>query len=437
MFTDSPRVGAMIVRALPVLLACASVQAQNCPPLPDASDVFVFEDHANPGKSYTMDAGAPFVPDRRPVAVVAPFNASYSETNPLGWVGWFRDLDTCGEELVIRLDDAWDAGFRRIALNRPGGVLQNSDQVQMSMFWYLEQQRRQAYSVHMRDWINEKRAIDPDLEVGLFIGTRHNSPCTPCLDGDADLTSTTDCIDDPNFIPGWQGRLDAATRRSAEWTYQNTRPFINNGVDALWFDSASLRGNTTGVMSMRDSILALQHNPDYAGVLIGGEAVPEGVIVNGQWEPNPAVLRAPWIALHRFFIQDSRAGEVYDPETTEIGVAFMKPDVTPTYGIRDMADFRDRGYVLWSWRAFSFDMMQRVCDGENNEFYDAVVRDGMLADVNADEAVDIRDLEDFLTQVVSPMPPVRPAIWDGDINNDDIKDFADVIYFVQAFVSAQ
>ena len=184
---------------------------------------------------------------------------------------------------------------------------------------------------------------------------------------------------------------------------------------------------------MRESILALQHNPDYAGVHIGGEAVPEGVVENGQWRPNPAVLQAPWVALHRFFLQDSRAGEVYDPATTEVGVAFMKPDVNPVYDIRDMADFRDRGYVLWSWRAFSFDMMQRLYDGDDNEFYDAVVREGALADFNADDAVNERDLLDFLERVTSPEPPVRPAIWDGDVNNDDRRDFADVIYFLSVY----
>lgn len=433
MFTDNHGLGAIGVRTLALTIACASASAQHCPPLPDASDVFVFEDSANPSKSYSIDPDHRFVPDRRPVAVVAPYNGSYSATNPMGWVGWFRDLDTCGEELVQRLDDAWDAGFRRIALNRPGGILQNNDMVQMSMFWYLEQQRRQAYSVHMRDWIAEKRLIDPDLEVGIFIGSRHNSPCTPCLEPTGVLSPNSDCLDDPNYLVGWQGRLDAATRRSAEWTYQNTRPYVNNGVDALWFDSASLRGNTTGVMSMRESILALQHNPDYFGVDIGGEAVPEGVIVSGQWQPNPAVLQAPWVALHRFFLQDSRAGEVYDPETTEIGVGFMKPDVWPHYDIRDMADFRDRGYVLWSWRAFSFDMMQRLHDGENNEFYDAVVREGTLADFNGDDSVDQQDLTDFLSQVTSTPPGGRPSIWDGDVNNDDVLDFSDIIVFLTAY----
>jgi len=435
MFTDSPRVGAIVVRALPVvLLACASAKAQNCPPLPDASDVFVFEDLANPSKSYSIDPGLEFTPDRRPVAVVAPYNGSYSDTNPMGWVGWFRDAETSGPELVQRLDDAWDAGFRRICLNRPGGILRDNDMVQMSMFFYLEQARRQAYTVHMRNWIEQKRQIDPDLEVGLFIGSRHNSPCTPCLEPTGVLSPTEDCTDDPHYMSGWQGRLDAATRQSAEWTYQNTSPFLNNGVDALWFDSASLRGNTTGVISMRDSILALQHNPDYAGVHIGGEAVPEGVTVNGQWQPNPAVLKAPWIALHRFFLQDSRAGEVYDPATTEVGVAFMKPDVNPAYDIRDIADFRDRGYVCWSWRAFSFDFMQRTHDGEDNAFYEAVIRDGTLADFNGDEQVTIEDLLDFLERVTSPAPPVlRPAIWDGDVNNDDRRDFADVIFYLQAY----
>jgi hypothetical protein len=433
MLTASPRVSAIGVRVLALSIASAGAHAQHCPSLPDASNVYVFEDAANPGRSYSIDPDRVFIPDRRPVAVVAPYNGSYSDTNPFGWVGWFRDPETCGPELVQRLEDAWDAGFRRIVLNRPGGILQDNDMVQMSMFWYLEQERRQAYSVHMRDWIAEKRLIDPDLEVGIFLGSRHNSPCTPCLEPTGVLSANSDCMDDPNYMPGWQGRLDAATRQSAEWTYQNTAPYLNNGVNALWFDSASLRGNTTGVISMRESILALQHNPDYAGVRIGGEAVPEGVIENGQWAPNPAVLQAPWIALHRFFIQDSRAGEVYDPATTEVGVAFMKPDVNPVYDIRDMADFRDRGYVLWSWRAFSFEMMQRLHDGENNEFYDAVIREGTLADFNADEVVNQRDLLDFLERVTSPEPPVRPAIWDGDVNNDDRRDFADIVYFLTMY----
>ncbi len=432
----APAAIALSAAALPA--GAAGIPPHNeCPPLPDASGVHVFHDSDNPGQSYSMNQGYRFTPDRRPVAVVSPYNGSYSPTNPFGFVSWFRDPDTAGEELVQRMQEAWDAGFRRIVFNRPGGTIQNNDIVQMSQYHYLEHGHRIAYLIHARDWINQKRQIDPTLEVGVFVGIRHNSPCTPCLEPTGVLPDGYTCAQDPLYIPGYQGHFDAGDRRSAEWTWQNNYPWLASSFNALWFDSGSLSNDFGGTMSPQETVQALQHNPDYAGVRIGGEAVPRGEWIGNTFIPNPLVYEAPWVALHRFFLQDTRAGEVYDPATTEIGVGFMKPSVDPVYGIKDVADFRDRGYVAWAWRSFSYRFIQRTHDGEDNEFFDAIIAEGALADFNGDEVVDHMDVMDFIDQFSQTDRPERPAVWDADTNNDDVVDFLDVIDFMHAFADSQ
>lgn len=439
MSTDATtRSGAVMLRTLPALLAAPALAAgippgNTCPPLPDASGVHVYLDGQRPSLSYSIDEAHIFVPDRRPIAVVAPYNGSYSPTNPFGFVSWFRDPDTAGEELVRELQDAWDAGFRRIVLNRPGGVIQNNDIVQMSMYHYLSHGHRVAYLVHARNWVLEHRQLDPDLEVGVFVGIRHNSPCTPCLEPTGVLPNGYRCSHDPLYLPGYQGHIDAGDRRSAEWTWQNNYPWLASAFTAIWFDSGSLSGDFGGTIAPQETIVALQHNPDYEGVKIGGEAVPRGDWIGDQFFPNPNCYEAAWVGLHSFFLQPARAGERYDPDSTEVGVAFMNPDVAPVYGIRDVADFRDRGYVAWAWRSFSFPYIQRTHDGADGELYDALVASGSMADFNADEHTNYMDVMDFLERLMAHDKPDRPAVWDGDINNDDVVDYLDVIVFMQFF----
>ncbi len=429
---SAPTIGVLLLAAAPAW-AGGIPPNHECPPLPDVSGVHVFEDAQRPTLSYEIDEGRAFVPDRRPVAVVAPYNGTYSPDNPFGFVSWFRDPDTAGEELVRNLDDAWDAGFRRIVFNRPGGVIQDNDIVQMSQYHYLEHGHRVAYLVDARNWVLAKRQIDPTLEVGVFVGIRHNSPCTPCLEPTGVLPDGYNCADDPLYIPGYQGHIDAGDRTSAEWTWQNNFPWIASAFNSIWFDSGSLSANFGGTMSPQETIVTLQHNPDYEGVRIGGEAVPRGDWIGNTFFPNPNVYKAPWMALHRFFLQDTRAGEVYDPATTEVGVAFMKPSVDPVYDINDVADFRDRGYVVWAWRAFSYEFIQRTHDGENGEFYDAIVAAGALGDFNGDEAIDYMDVMDFMVRFSATDRPEHPAVWDGDVYNDDVVDYLDVIEFIRAF----
>lgn len=281
------------------------------------------------------------------------------------------------------------------------------------------------------------RQLDPRLEVGVFTGIRHNSPCTPCLESTGVLPYGYHCSQDPHFMPGWQGRLDAGFRPSAEWTWQNNYPWMASAFTSIWFDSGSLSSNTTGTMSPQESIVALQHDPDYAGVKIGGEAVPRGDWIGDQFFPNPNCYEAPWVALQSFFLQEARANEVYDPGTTEVGVAFMNPEVEPFYDIRDVADFRDRGYVVWSWRPFAYEFVQRTHDGDHDEFYNAILAADALADFNGDEHVDYMDVMDFVQRFMAHDKPDRPAVWDGDVNNDDVVDYLDVIRFMHEFGDAK
>jgi hypothetical protein len=96
-----------------------------------------------------------------------------------------------------------------------------------------------------------------------------------------------------------------------------------------------------------------------------------------------------------------------------------------------MADARDRGYIVWVNNETAVPMLQRLYDGEDDAFYQASV--GTLSDFNGDGAVNCTDYTLFLRNWFVTQSDATfdadYAVWDGDINNDDLVDSRDLLDF--------
>lgn len=238
--------------------------------------------------------------------------------------------------------------------------------------------------------------------------------------------------------------MDAAIRDSAELTYKATRPWIDAGYNAIWFDASAGQSATGGNITPEAlSVVAMAYNPDYAGVKVGGEAVPADYS-GGVYTPDSYLTtNAAWVGLQRYHEcrwPDGPGAVVFDPDTTEVVVAFngtgVNPSFTcnngthPPYDIHTVGRYRDRGFVLASWREGAYKYIRRVDDGD--EFYDALAADpSELADFNADGVVNCADYQLFVARWCANFLQQDDAlsVWDGDVNNDDLVDGDDLAEF--------
>ncbi|MFG0306660.1 MAG: hypothetical protein ACF8Q5_10665 [Phycisphaerales bacterium JB040] len=411
---------------------CAGASAQpggcdetvDCDP-PDASGAYVLNEPGPLG--YTSDL-AGFTPDRRPIAVISPFNGSRSPEDGLGFVPAFVDCPGAEAWLLGELERAWGAGFRRFILNRPGGLPASNGHVAQQQFQHLERWRKAVYADAVGGWFSEKLAEDPDAELGVFIGSTQNNACDPCHTPRAGVERGELLYDCTGTDSTLTRNMSAAERASAELTYQNTRPWIEAGYNAFWFDATS-RTEVVDAhgFSEPDTILAMADNPDYAGVKIAGEAVP---VARGR--PIERYTRgAAWIGLHRFFENSRLNAATLDPGTTEVVCAFQGPEGGrgyPAYDLALVARYRDRGFVLASWRSDSYPHLRRVLD-----VLDGTLSPRELADFDADGTPDCDDWDLFHARwrLHRGETDTDPAVWDGDADDDGDVDDDDRAHFVR------
>jgi|GEM_PF-5893705 len=402
---------------------------------------------------------APFVPDRRPVYWFNLFCGSTCRTcgpdaNPKGHSPYWARADW--PVLERNLNALFDDGFRRIVLQRPGGGLPGEWKVNQSQYHHLTNEQKALIQGPLADWIACRRAgcdgrpAAPDLQLGVFIGSWQYKVCTPCLtpDGGTDDMGTDDPKDD---IVWWDCPpeaemhfMDPFDPQSEADMYANILPWADAGFDAIWFDNASRRD--PNLDQSPDALLAMRELDALSSVVLGGEAVPWYKIGRERFIDTYYTERAPWFGLYWWFRRTGWLGPKgsnphdADPDTTEIGVVFGETpdrldeleDSKFVHSLAQVADVRDRGFVIWASHSSIIPFTQRLYDGDDGALFAALMVEGNPADFNADGRIDCLDHRTFFKNwsdsLLDPKP--APAFWDGDIDNDDKVTPLDVLAFL-------
>lgn len=362
-----------------ILFGC-SAESLGCRPY-GCSGVEVDDDPVSPWHP------APYEPDERPVYVIQAFHGmtcgggSYAPCDPHGRSAWWVDgPETTGdsyavysddgripsfccegvsggwhdagragdgvpdrlEELIFRLNEAYENGYRRIVLNRPAG----QEPPPAGSFWTLEAETR-SYLWRVKEWITNR----PDVDVGLYAGFQLYDPCVrPDPPGTGTWIPITNNADDMCHV------------------YQNVRPWADHGLTQIWMDASSKPNR-------REQLWSLAGSPNYTGVIrISGEAVPN----TGVYPNDPIIWMVqdvPWLA-HTDFLRPRvapaappRSGPVgpfpqwnlSSIEPREVGVGL---DPVATDNCRIVSRYVAWGYIPWGWTKEAAQELAACCEGD-------------------------------------------------------------------------
>ena len=415
-----------------------------------------------------------FTPDRRPGIWFSPHRGSqecdhptYGD-NPKGHDWWWLnakwDNATPSPAPLLgmkqRLDGFVDSGFRRITLNRPGGNIFNQ-YVAQSHFHHLTDDQKDILEDDLADWIDDTIAnIDSNFKIGAFIGSwQSGHAAAPCL-GNSKGGVWWDCADDDDpsnldfiyrsdpsdngntIITAENSYIDPTDQSSMQETYQNFKPWLDMNFTSLWLDNSSDSSRTnygTTPYLGRDRTIDLIQSPDYAGTYFVGEGIPHTAINPGEDTPLTDYLDAmPWMGTHKFANDRGwlTGSSTVDPDTTEVIIVFQKQDFV-TYTLADMADMRDRGFVIWV-DAISTNASLAPGSVERIEWLQRLYNDltddftGDIADFDGDGGVpDCDDYDLFITNWYNSYiyGSDYNGIWDGDIDGDGDVDLVDANLF--------
>lgn len=388
--------------------------------------------------------------DRRPAYFLSLFCGNNcrdcDDDNPLGQSAYWATPNWTNFEQ--RLDDAWDAGFRRFVLYNPGGNLPGFAMGQTS-YWHLTEGtggQQDLLENDLADWIADRLDDDETLEFGIVIGSwQSGSPRTPCRNTAAG-GGYWDCASEETKYGITIGDtfFDPTDLDSMKETYQNFKPWMDIGCNTFWLDNSSNPDPVGSSYSGPERLVDLRMSPNYSAIKIAGEAIPW---VQDTMDPDYGLIdssfdqSAAWYAKYSFVRQrgwlvGSGTYEQFpNPSTTELCIMFGNPDPAGTdddYTIYTVASARDHGFVPWTDREPNFGFIQRLYDGDNNEFYSDFVINGDFTDFDFNGTGGTEaDYCAFLTNWKNNFGTSDPdyAYWDGDIDNDDDVDCTDLAIF--------
>lgn len=455
---------ALMLGALPgASVAWAQPEAPPCLPVPCTSV------QAGP---YAPPSGWTFVPDRRPAVIIPLANGSRA-LNERGLVHWWYDGGTYQDdgvpygigsngvpdsidELINRLDDLYDVGFRRIQLRMPAGNIdEESGLLDSSQWWPMPEWKRVAFTTAVAAWIKDKRFQGDPVDLGVYAGYKVSDPCEDGMDN--------------AYIPDYAEPLDACLM------FQNIRPWMDIGVKEYWFDNGSIDWR---------QMMSLQHSTDYsartgiwrARIKIGGEAVPTVV---GNCAVSPTTIKIPrpealaggaWLATYRFArsrFSYNAAFQTFDPSTSEVGLMLSDhrtsaqcgpfPHNSPANKMWDYEDalrFYKNGWVMWPYHGYRETALTNKPDDPDYYTFDYEMPLGRaveatfriydfgpivaMADFNGDGRLETElDGADFTSFVQAWINNVHthgpnPTYFMGDINGDDVIDNEDFSDFADA-----
>ncbi|MCC6426833.1 MAG: hypothetical protein IT435_08425 [Phycisphaerales bacterium] len=141
-----------------------------------------------------------WLPNRLPAAVITFRTGNYcnetSSGNYRGLQEWWYTNDDDPEyegdeadfaDLVSRLDDAYDSGYRRIILNLPAGTVIGQD-FSGSQWWGMPEWKRDEFTSLITAWLGSK----PDTQFEVYSAFPINNPATLCMESNLHSEPTED-----------------------------------------------------------------------------------------------------------------------------------------------------------------------------------------------------------------------------------------------------
>lgn len=319
---------------------------------------------------FELPAVPDLVPDGRPVQVINLMHVFQDPNNdPIAnnapwWMDENDDGDIIGDgnpdpipafenngipdafdEMLRRLDDYHDDGWRRFVFYMPAGKLEGQYHAS-SQYWTLPPWKRDGLEAYVKPWIDAHRNEqdpDDDINLGVYAGFRIQNPCSLAMDD--------------SRIP------DTSSPRDMCLVYQNVQPWIDLGFDEVWFDSAV--GLIIGDLQ---TFLELQQSPNYKGLIrLGGQHL---ALETYGVPDEDALRRAPFVSaqlLYECGTEGFGGGEMwtFDPAETEVGVWFVQvanpgcsthPEVT----LDIVQTYVEHGFVPWSYQSVVNEYVQCV-----------------------------------------------------------------------------
>jgi hypothetical protein len=358
------------------------------------------------------DAG-PFQPDPRPVAILQLWGGSYP-CGDTGNVAWYTDQafpnnslceptntralfedDGCirvgcstnaaqynsnwdgdGEldvwnKMETELEEIYDAGFRRIILNRPAGRYQfdsptGKDFPPSSQFWTLEEEHPDVWPIVQHNgplttWVVQKG----DVSVGIYAGYRIHDPCD--LNGWSaghrvpnPWNKEDMCVAAQNIL-GWAG----VPPDLYVWVPRPAREF--------WMDNASKAEPDAdgGPIPARDSLVAFSRGRSWSNFLkFVGESIPFTISPTHYELDERYITKLAWMQRQATFELRARDGDAAPPDNE---TSFHVPDVTgieprelhalfqpcpqqPCPAVETVVDevvkrYAERGYIPAAWHS--------------------------------------------------------------------------------------
>jgi len=281
--------------------------------------------------------------DRRPVQVINAFGGNwgqncYPDEDFYGQPCWFRGPDAI-QNLIDRIEDLYESGWRRIWVNRPMGSPEGNYLVPSMCWETITEEKQEGVQTILKDYL----ASRPLLNFGIYIGYRLTANCSEWLMVDTRL---------PNYT----------NREDIQQFHCNLNEWIKAGVKEIHFDASAATVN-------RDSYPALVRLLWSQGVLSAGESFPKinVTLTDGQEGrlPDPEYTElVPWLFLEQHFNQggpNERSWPYWevDPEKTMMHVCFQGKanQITNQDSPQARAHIDDwiaRGFIPCSWNSDSW-----------------------------------------------------------------------------------
>jgi len=437
---DCPRPPSPVIAPLPCDCETPGTQGDPCPALRP--------------ESYTP---APLVRDPRPVVLVCCFNGDRS--GPRMWAPWWNrpDGDLAVYNLIVRLNNCYSRGFRRMVLYLPAGTESRDPEgavFSSAQYWSLPSGHKRAINTRLRAWIESKERAGDPVSLGVYAGFYVNRDVA-CL----------------SMHPS--EALDVGSADHTRKMFLNVIPWAELGFREYWLDYSATKPCVVGAMQAHPGFVVPRTGEH---VRFGGEAIPcvrsaSGgdcrIVVDeaGRYTPDAVYLaRSPWVCTLPYLrsvypgreawgyeadiwrLADGAAG--LSPATTDLGLMFIDGREPSAYRatiddavrlFRADANARpwtgpwrdDLGWVLWSghediasaeYPAFHryLEVVQRVYDM-------GTIR--AAADYDADGRVTDHDLE-YAKQAVSANRGAPSATYlmgdfdgDGSVTDGDMARF--------------
>jgi hypothetical protein len=282
------------------------------------------------------------------VRIVGTFSGDYEE-DEFGLAEWWSDEEEAIAGLIERIQDAYDAGFRRFVLNRPGGCCEADEAVISNNVWgAMPEWKQTGLTTTFKDWWQALVATDPTVQLGIYAGWMIRD----------DHDDTEQCMGTDYHQPDLNDSDDVTYLRAI---WEN---WIDIGLRFYIADNAAISEKWVKFGLFREDWKSGDFW-DGIEVKVGCEAIPRSHFL-------PDVARSeegPALGLWRFIRSnehDSAHTWTVNPDRSEISAAIQNdneyrgefiPDAFDdendwiTAAKSDIRSLMERGFSIWDWQS--------------------------------------------------------------------------------------